>query len=247
MHIDWWTLALQTINLLVLVWILSRFLFRPIADIIRQRQAAADELLEQAAAQRRQAQEEEQQADQARKEVEKARGNVLQDASREAESEKAQILADARKQAEDLRTAAKAEIERQRKAEEAEIGEQANALAVEIAAKLFTRLPDSARIDGFIKGLAEAVDKLPEQARREIGADGEAVTVVAARDMSESEIASCRVALSKVLGSAVSITAKTDPGLIAGLEIATPHAVVRNSFRADLDRIATQLANHAQA
>ena len=32
MHIDCWTLALQTINVVVLIWLMSRFLFRPIAD-----------------------------------------------------------------------------------------------------------------------------------------------------------------------------------------------------------------------
>jgi F-type H+-transporting ATPase subunit b len=41
MKIDWWTLGLQTINILVLVWILSRFLFRPVSDMIAARQAAA--------------------------------------------------------------------------------------------------------------------------------------------------------------------------------------------------------------
>ena len=37
MHIDLWTLGLQTINVLVLVWLLARFLFRPVAAIVVQR------------------------------------------------------------------------------------------------------------------------------------------------------------------------------------------------------------------
>ena len=41
MRIDWWTLALQTVNVLILIWILSRFLFRPIMAIIEERRAAA--------------------------------------------------------------------------------------------------------------------------------------------------------------------------------------------------------------
>ena len=32
MQIDWSTLALQTVNVLVLVWLLARFLFRPVSD-----------------------------------------------------------------------------------------------------------------------------------------------------------------------------------------------------------------------
>ena len=39
MRIDWWTLALQTFNVLVLVLILGRFLFRPVVAIIEERRA----------------------------------------------------------------------------------------------------------------------------------------------------------------------------------------------------------------
>ena len=30
MHIDWWTIALQTVNFVILVWLLQRFLYRPV-------------------------------------------------------------------------------------------------------------------------------------------------------------------------------------------------------------------------
>src|SRR3974390_2877415 len=41
MRIDLWTLGLQTVNVLILVWILSRFLFRPVMKVIDDRRAAA--------------------------------------------------------------------------------------------------------------------------------------------------------------------------------------------------------------
>ncbi len=50
MRIDWWTLGLQTLNALVLLWILARFFFRPVAGIMRQRQEAAASVLKQAEA-----------------------------------------------------------------------------------------------------------------------------------------------------------------------------------------------------
>ena len=55
MHIDWWTLAFQTVNVLVLIWILGRFFFRPVADIVAKRQEEANKLLADAAAARQQA------------------------------------------------------------------------------------------------------------------------------------------------------------------------------------------------
>ena len=55
MHIDWWTLALQAANVLILIWILARFFFRPIADIVTQRQQETKKLFDEADAARKQA------------------------------------------------------------------------------------------------------------------------------------------------------------------------------------------------
>ena len=60
MQIDWWTLGLQTVNFLIVIWLLSRFLYRPIRRIIEEREAAdkaasdaAKDKLEEAQAVRR--------------------------------------------------------------------------------------------------------------------------------------------------------------------------------------------------
>jgi F-type H+-transporting ATPase subunit b len=246
MHIDWWTLGLQTINLVVLVWILSRFLFRPIAAIIRERQAAADEVLKRADAERAKAAQEEQKAEHDKAAAAAARGKVLDQTAKEAAAEKAKLLAEAREGADKLRAAAKEEIARMHEAEEAKSGEQASKLAVDIAARLFARLPKSAQVGGFVDGLAEGVGKLPEAVRAEIGAGDAPVELTAARKLTAAETRACAAALSKVLGREVTIAARADSKLIAGLEIDTAHATVRNSFRADLDRIAAELTGDGE-
>ena len=50
MQIDWWTLGLQAVNALVLIWLLAHFLFRPVVDAIAARQKAAGQLLADAKA-----------------------------------------------------------------------------------------------------------------------------------------------------------------------------------------------------
>ena len=39
MHLDWWTIGLQTVNFAVLVWLLHRFLYKPVLGIIDARKA----------------------------------------------------------------------------------------------------------------------------------------------------------------------------------------------------------------
>ena len=160
-----------------------------------------------------------------------------------AETERAAALAAARTEVEHLRAAAAAGIERERQAEAVAASDRAARLAVEIAAKLMNRLPDAARVDGFIAGLAEGLASLPAASRDGLGAGGDA-RLTAARPLSASEMKSCRDAFATALGRPLDFAVAVDPDLVAGLELETPHAVVRNSFRADLSRVVEELTRH---
>ncbi len=243
MHIDWWTLALQTVNVLILIWILSRFLFRPVADMIAARQTAARKLLDEAQANKDEAATERDKAAAEVKRIADTRADALKAAASDAEAQTASMLAAARAEADKLRAAASAEIERARHAEAAANAEHATQLAVDIAGKLLARLPDKARIDGFVDGLVDALAALPEHARAGLGAHGSTLHIKAARALTEAERETCRSRLAEALGRPVELEVENDPGLIAGLEVDTPHALIRNSFRADLDRIAAELTN----
>src|SRR5580658_7333394 len=52
MTIDWWTLGLQTVNIVILVWLLQRFFWAPIAGMLVERRAAAQKALADAQAAR---------------------------------------------------------------------------------------------------------------------------------------------------------------------------------------------------
>jgi F0F1-type ATP synthase membrane subunit b/b' len=54
MTFDLWTLGFQAVNVLVLIWLLHRFFWKPVAAMIAARQAAAATLLEEAEANGRQ-------------------------------------------------------------------------------------------------------------------------------------------------------------------------------------------------
>ena len=243
MRIDWWTLALQTFNVLVLVWILSRFLFRPVESIIAKRQAAAAKLIADAEAAKAQANAAREAAEAEAARLAGSRSETLRAAAAEAEKQRAATLAAARTEVDHLRAAAEAEIARDRQAGAAAASDRAARLAVDIAGKLLDRLPASERVDGFIDGLAQAIASLPPASRDALGA-GEAARLKAPRSLDETEMKSCRNAFAKALGRPLDFSVDVDPGLIAGLELETPHAVVRNSFRADLSRIVQELTRH---
>jgi F-type H+-transporting ATPase subunit b len=244
MQIDWWTLALQGVNALVLIWLLGHFLFHPVVDAIAGRQKAARQLLADAQSAKAAAEAERDKAAAEAARLAEHRAEALKAAEAEAAAGKASLLAAARADADMLRAAAKAEIDAARRTEARAAEDRAGRLAVDIATKLLDRLPREARVAAFIDGIATGLAKLPEGTRASLGADGASVRLTAARAVTAEEAEACRKALAGVLGHPVLLEISVEPELIAGLELEAPHAVVRNSFRADLVRLKSELAHH---
>ena len=243
MRIDWWTLGLQTVNVLILVWILSRFLFRPVVAILEERRATAAKLLDDAKTAKAQATAAREAAEAEAAQIAAGRDEVLRRAAADAETQRLAALAAARAEVERLRAAAETEIRGARAAEAAAASDGAAELAVDIARKLIARLPDSARVDGFVDGLAKALASLPDASRDAIGDDVKARLSVS-RPLTPQETQSCRDALARALGRPLDFAVVVDRDIIAGLELETPHAVVCNSFRSDLARIVEELTRH---
>ena len=55
MQIDWWTLGLQAVNFLVLVWLLQRFLYKPVMRLIERRRQNVEKAFAEAEDARRKA------------------------------------------------------------------------------------------------------------------------------------------------------------------------------------------------
>jgi F-type H+-transporting ATPase subunit b len=244
MHIDWWTLGLQAVNALILIWLLARFLFRPVVDAIAARQKAAGQLLADAQAAKAAAEAQREKAAAETAHLVEHRSEAFKAAEAEADAEKAALLATAHIEADKLCAAAKAEIEAERRSEALAAEDRAGRLAIDIAAKLLDRLPQEARVAAFIDGIATGLAKLPDGTRASIGAGGAAIRLTTARAVMPQEVEAFRKALAGVLGHPVLVEVSVDPDLIAGIELEAPHAVVRNSFRADLVRLKSELVHH---
>lgn len=245
MQIDWWTLGLQALNALVLLWILARFFFKPVSEIMQKRQKVADAILAEAEAAKQAAKAAEEKAEAEAVRLREERAGLMEKAAAEAEAARSAVLSQAREQADKIRTDAETGFEALKEKEKAAAADHAGHLAIALAKKLFARLPESARVAGFIEGLSDGIANLPEETRNSIGMNGKEIRIKAVREMTKAEDKACKTILEKQLGRPVEFRIEVDPALIAGLELEAPHALVRNSFRADLERIEAELMRHA--
>ncbi|WP_454887507.1 F0F1 ATP synthase subunit B family protein [Sphingomonas oryzagri] len=240
MRIDWWTLALQAINVLILVWLLARFLFRPVMDAIAARQAAAGKLLADAQAAR--------DAAAAQQESLKARADGFaaeaqtqrQEMQASVEAERARMLDRAKIEAAAVSKQAMAVAEADRARMQAELEEKAAVLAGEMAARLLRRLPVREIERAMLAVLLERVRAQPEDRRAALAADTP-ITVVTAAPLSAETREECLKQLTDILPGLPAPDFAADPALIAGFEIRGPHSLVRNSWRSDLDDLLASL------
>src|ERR1019366_2146727 len=132
MTIDWWTLGIQAVNVIILVWLLARFFWRPVAAMIEQRRATAQQILTEAETKRSQAADALAEIERARAGFEKERETIIAAAHKTAEQMRTALLASAASEVATLEASARAAIEKAQDAAKAVWVEQANLLAVEI-------------------------------------------------------------------------------------------------------------------
>src|SRR5579863_8465792 len=113
MTIDWWTLGLQTVNVLALVWLLGHFFWRPVAGMIEQRRAAAQAMLAEAEAKRGEAAAALAEIRAVRAGFDKERQAILAAPQEAAARSRAALLAAAGKEVESLERSAREAIERE--------------------------------------------------------------------------------------------------------------------------------------
>jgi F-type H+-transporting ATPase subunit b len=155
-------------------------------------------------------------------------------AQAQADAELAQVAERAAK----LHAAATADIARERAAAETDLVDHARELAIEICRRLLARLPSSVTLAAFVEGLCAEIRNLPPQMRP---ADDDELEVKTAAPVTAEAAENMRGALAAAFGRAHLLTLRADPAVIAGIELRTPHALMCNSWRADLKRISEEL------
>lgn len=245
MTIDWWTLGIQAVNVVILIWLLGRFFWRPVAAMIEQRRTAAQQLLTEAETKRRQATDGLAEIERTRKGFDREREAIIAAAQVSAEQTRAGILASAAKEAASLGASAKVAIEKERAAAEKVWAERANRLAIEIAERLVARIGGSAANAAFLDWLLGEIRKLPSSVRQTVATNGAMLEAVSAAPIDAVDQEHYRELIGEAFGSHPKINFRADPALIAGLELHGPHLVINNSWRADLAKILVDLEHDA--
>ncbi len=247
MQIDVWTLALQTINFLVLVWLLQRFLYKPLMAVVKRRRVEID-LAFAEAEQRQQA------ADALRQQYEariaalhEERDRLIHEAEATIERHRQEMLAHARAEAEKIIDEARRQAAQEREAATAALMEQVVDLAHDLASRLLRQVAAPNVAEAFLDRVLASLDGFEperlEELKAELAGDG-ALRVATAPALDPAAQVRWRQRLRARLGSDVRIEFAADESLIAGAELRFPHMIIGLSWRDGLNEARRELLSH---
>lgn len=244
MRIDWWTLALQAANFLVLVWLLQYFLYRPVQGIIAERQHQAESVLAEADSARADAEALRAELEEQRAAIDRDRHQALEEAHARAKQEAASLLERARADAEKLLAEERQRIEQERAEVADALRHEAIELSVAIARRLLAEAGDANRDRVFLEHALARLEGLtePERAALVDRLDhGHVVQVVTAGALGSAVRDEFAGRLRELLDADADVEFAEDPTLLAGAELRFPHTVLHYSWRDSLREIEEDL------
>lgn len=249
MRFDWWTLALQTVNFAVLVWLLHRFLYRPVLRAIDARRAELDAQGAEAARIETEARTRLATIDAERAGIAAERAAALKAAAAKAEEAAAARHAQAERDAAGVLDEARKTLAAERDQALAETRKAALDLGTEVARRLLAEVPMELRAEAWLARLEQHLAGLSAAERAELstGLGGGTLRVVTAMPLPEAVTSEWRDRLHRALGQNVSIAFDVDDALVAGAELHFPQAILRFSWRSALAAMRAEIESHGNA
>jgi len=223
MLIDWFTVGAQALNFLILVWLMKRFLYKPILSAIAQREAGiADQIKKAAAAQ---AEGERLRDDFSKKttEFDAQHSDLINKANAEAEAVKTRLCEEANKAADSIRQKRQEMLLQEDQVLHDAILVKTQQEVLSISRKLLTDL-SSARLEDqfchvFVQRLHELEGTSKEALATALRSTTEPALLCSAFELSTQDRDNIKDALNRFFSLSVNLRYEIQPNLIGGIEL----------------------------
>ena len=225
MPIDWFTVTAQAVNFLILVWLLKRFLFKPILHAIDEREKGIANRLAEAEAKQAEAQKEREEFQHKNEAFDQDRAALLKKATDDAAAERQRLLDQARKDADSLRA----------KRQDALLNEQRNlsqeinrwtqkevfAVARKTLADLATTSLEERMGEAFVSRLRALTGVTKETLATALKTSTDPARVRSAFDLPQAQRSAIESAVKETFAVNTQIEFETSPEVVSGVELST--------------------------
>ena len=225
MLIDWFTVGAQVLNFLILVWLMKRFLYKPILNAIDAREKRIARELADADAKQAEAQKERATFRQKNEDFDQQRAARLRQATDEANVERERLLDEARQAADALSAKRQESLANDARNLNQAITRRAQEEVFAIARKALTDLAtatlEERMSEVFTRRLRELSGDAKSVLARALETAAEPARVRSAFDLPADQRAAIQNALNETCSAEVRVRFETAPDLVSGIELTT--------------------------
>lgn len=252
MLIDWFTVVAQAINFLVLVWLLKRFLYRPVLAAIDAREKKIAARLADATQREAQAKAEHEECQRRNETLAQEREALLRKASDAADAERQLLLEQARQDARSLRARLTEALTKERQELGRQLAARAQAEVFELARKALADLAGAGLENRMIEVFIDQLRALPESRRKLVSIAATApdhlplhrVAVVrSAFEIKPAQRAAIEQVVVQCLGPDIGTRFERAPLLVCGIEITLDGVKLAWSVTDYLTRVAQEIVD----
>jgi F-type H+-transporting ATPase subunit b len=223
MLIDWFTVIAQVINFLILVWLLKRFLYRPILNAIDAREKRIAAKISDAEAKETEAQNQREQYQHKNEVFDRQRNAHMNEAIEAAKAERAQLLDAARQESDDLRARLQQAIRNEQNSLNEELSRRAREEVFAIASKVLSDLAGTSleqrMMEIFLDRLRELNTAQITELKSAFKTSSDALRVRTAFKLSAQQSAAIEKEIAEITGEQKPVEFVTVPDLVSGIEL----------------------------
>jgi F-type H+-transporting ATPase subunit b len=223
MLIDWFTVAAQGVNFLVLVYLLKRFLYGPIIRAMDAREAKIAAQLQEAQGKKDQAQEEIELYQEKNRELDARREALLAQIKEEVEARRKELMNETRDQVDAVRAGWYESMEREKETFLQDLRQRAGKHTCAIVRRA---LKDLANVDlehhitrVFIERLRNLDDHELQTLSESVGKSGGRIKVLSTFEIPREMTQEVVSALSSVTGGSADLQFEVSPDVLCGIEL----------------------------
>ena len=246
MKINWFTVIAQVINFLILVWLLKKFLYKPILNAIDEREKKIRDQLKDADDKKAVAQKEQDDFKKKNDDFDQQKKELMDKAVADANTQKQQLMDAAKTEADELRTKMEKAAKEKQENDNLQITEKIQQQVFAITRKALTEIAsislEEQSANTFNQHLAALKDDDKKQFIDAFKSNANAILVRSAFDLSAKQQGEINNEVNVLLSADAHLQFKTTPEIISGIELSTNGYKIAWSFSAYLNSLEKNIA-----
>lgn len=250
MFINWFTVIAQIVNFLILVWLLRRFLYKPVLKAIEKREKRIADELEEADRKKAEAEKEQKEFQKKKSEIEEQRSSLLEKATKEAEKEQQRLLEEARTKSEELKSRLDKSLQEEQEQFATEvknkIREEVFAIARKVLADLASRSLEEQITAVFIRKIKELKDKEKQNFISAVKPGSGPLLLKSAFEINTEQQEEIHKTLQDTLKQDFQLKLENNPDIISGIELSANGYKLSWSIAEYLDAIEARFTENTR-